>query len=108
MSRAYNRPGFRRFGRAGVTTMEFALIALLFMLMVIASMDLGRYLLITQSLRTVAAEAARAAEANGTIFCQDCPTDAPYTAITPFIDDANLTLSVNQQPGVIGVNQIAV
>jgi Flp pilus assembly protein TadG len=110
MSRASNSRRLWRLGRAGVTSLEFALVALLFLMLLIGCMDLGRYYLIVQSLRTVTAEAARAAQVNRFLIGPIDPTTAGITAITPFIDNADLTLTVAQtgSVGVPGINQVTV
>jgi Flp pilus assembly protein TadG len=99
MSRKSNKPGWRRLGRAGVTSLEFGLVALLFLTVLIACMDLGRYYLVEHSLRTVAAEAARmyltCYNSNGERACAP-PTQAEYAAIAPFINNANLLVTVGQ------------
>jgi Flp pilus assembly protein TadG len=108
MSRKCNKLAWR-LGRAGVTSLEFGVVALLFLMMLIGCMDLGRYYVIEHSLRTIVAEAARAALVNPSIKDPIDLTTAGFAAITPFVNNANLTLSVTQPssfPG--GVNQIIV
>jgi Flp pilus assembly protein TadG len=85
-------------------------VALLFLLVVIGCMDLGRYYVIEHSLRTIVAEAARArlvgSIPNETITG---PTSANFAAIAPFVDNANLTLQVTQTPSYRpGATQITV
>ena len=46
---------------AGVTSLEFALVFPMFMLLFLATIEFGRYWLTVHSLRTLAAEASRAA-----------------------------------------------
>jgi len=101
MSPVCNRPGWRRLGRAGVTSLEFALVAALFFTVLIGCMDLGRYFLIAQSLRTVTAEAARLALVNG-MWGQIDPTAYSFGAMTPLVDNANLTLTISAggNPGI--------
>ncbi len=99
MSRKSNKPGWRRLGRVGATSLEFALVALLFMTVLIGCMDLGRYYLAEHSLRTVAAEAARMCLAYyNSNSGGDCTalTQADYAAIAPFINNANLVVTVTQ------------
>jgi Flp pilus assembly protein TadG len=99
MSRKSNNLGWRRLDRAGVTSLEFGLVALLFLTVLIACMDLGRYYLVEHSLRTVAAEAVRVYmtcyNSNGERTCAQ-PTRAEYAAIAPFINNANLLVTVSQ------------
>jgi Flp pilus assembly protein TadG len=113
MSSVSNRrwPRRCRLGRAGVTTVEFAVVAQLFMTVLIGCMDLGRYYLIEHSLRTVVAEAAREVLVeNKTTYNEMTvtPSSANFGAITPIVDNNNLTLIVNQFPTRPGVTQITV
>lgn len=109
MSRASSRSAWRRLGRAGVSSLEFGIVALLFLTVLIGCMDLGRYYLIEHSLRTIVAEAARAAQVNPSITGTIDPTTASFAAIAPFIDNANLTLTVTQTPSFrIGIRKITV
>jgi Flp pilus assembly protein TadG len=120
MSLAYNRQdrgrqdrggqdrGRWRLGREGVTSLEFGMVALIFLMVLIGCMDLGRYYLVEHSLRTIVAEAARAALVDASINGTIDPTTAGFAAITPFVDNANLTLQVIQPSGFPGVNQITV
>jgi Flp pilus assembly protein TadG len=91
-----------------VTSLEFGIVALLFLTVVIGCMDLGRYYLVEHSLRTIVAEAARAALVDSSINGTVDPTTVGFAAITPFVDNANLTLQVTQPSGFPGVNQISV
>jgi Flp pilus assembly protein TadG len=113
MSSASNRrwPHRCRLGRTGVTTVEFAVVALLFLTVLIGCMDLGRYYLIEHSLRTVVAEAAREVQVeNKTTYntVTVIPSSANFGAITPFVDNSNLTLTVFQFPTRPGVTKISV
>jgi Flp pilus assembly protein TadG len=107
MSYACNKPRQWRLGRAGVTTLEFALVTTLFLLVLIGCMDLGRYYLIQHSLRTVAAEAARMTLAYDNNSTAALPTTADFVAIAPFINADSLTLTV-QQPNSSGITIIMV
>jgi Flp pilus assembly protein TadG len=107
MSYACNKPRRWQLGHAGVTTLEFALVAVLFLLVLIGCMDLGRYYLIQHSLRTVAAEAARMTLAYDNNSTATQPTTASFAAIAPFIDTSNLNVTV-QQPNFSGVTIIMV
>lgn len=108
MSRKCNRPGCGRLGHAGVSTVEFAVVALLFLTVLIGCMDLGRYYLAEHSLRTVVAETARAALVDRSIDGSIDPTTASFVGITPFVDNADLTLTVSQHPNRPGVTDIMV
>lgn len=102
MSHGSNRPPPKRWrrplGRAGVTSLEFGIVALLFLTVLIGCMDLGRYYLIEHSLRTVVAEAAREAWVNSSVEGTVDPTTFSFGAITPFVNNANLTLTVTATP----------
>src|SRR5580658_3919504 len=106
MSHASNRPPRQRrrrpLGRAGVTSLEFGVVALLFLMVVIGCMDLGRYYVIEHSLRTVVAEAAREAWVNSSINGTVDPTTYSFGAITPFVDNADLTLDVERSRAALG------
>src|SRR5271170_7549424 len=97
MSPKFNRSEWWRLGRTGVTSLEFGVVALLFLTVLIGCMDLGRYYLVEHSLRTVVAEAAREAWINSSIKGTVNPTAYSFGAITPFVDNANLTLTVTQK-----------
>lgn len=56
-----------RLGRRGVTAAEFALIAPLLVLVIIAGIDASRYFLTLHALRTAVAQAARAAIVDPTL-----------------------------------------
>jgi Flp pilus assembly protein TadG len=111
MSHKYSNPVWWRLGRAGVTSLELGIVALLFLMVLIGCMDLGRYYLTEHSLRTIVAEAARArlvgAIPNGTI---SGPTTDSFAAIAPFVNNANLiSLTVTQSPSfLLGVTTITV
>jgi Flp pilus assembly protein TadG len=99
MSPKFNRSEWWRLGRTGVTSLEFGLVALLFLTVLIACMDLGRYYLVEHSLRTVAAEAARMymADYNSNGGRVDTPpTQTDYAAIAPFINNGNLSVIMSQ------------
>lgn len=110
MSCAFNKSGRWRLGRAGVTSLEFALVVWLFLMVMLGSVDLGRYYLVQHSLRTVAAEAARtwlAYDNNSNRNLSAQPTTASVAAIAPFLDVQDLTVTVNQ-PNNSGITIITV
>lgn len=105
MSCASSNP-LRHLGRSGVTSLEFAIVAATFMMLVIGCMDLGRYYILEHSLRTFTSEAARSALANsnlsatgGTMSTQT--SLASMTAIVPFLDPSLLTLTISQNSASI-------
>jgi len=120
MSRAFSKPRWRRgwrpgwrlgswrLGRAGATSLEFALVALLFLTVLIGCMDIGRYFLVVLSLRTVVSEAARAALVNPNMLPTPVLGPGSFSAITPIFNNNNLALTVTQSPGLPGVQQISV
>jgi Flp pilus assembly protein TadG len=97
------RPLVRRLGKAGVTSLEFAIVAVIFFTVVISGIDLGRYFFVAESLRTFASEAARQGLIYKTWQPQDetCPCANPsggndLNTIVPILDPALLTLKVTQ------------
>jgi Flp pilus assembly protein TadG len=113
MSHARNKPAGWRLGQSGATAVEFAVVALLLVIVLIGTMDLGRYYLIEHSLRALAAEAARA-QVNPALYSnasvnisENGPINDSFVTMTPFINDSNLTVSVQtNNAGVIGPYQI--
>jgi Flp pilus assembly protein TadG len=91
MSRcACNRP--RRLGRGGVVALEMALATGCLVVMLLASMDLGRYFFSAQSLSYLVGEVARAATVNATAGCSN-PVST-YAARAPMLNPAQLTLQL--------------
>jgi TadE-like protein len=114
MSCVTNRFRLRQLGRQGTTSLEFALVAIPFLFILIAGMDLGRYFITQHSLRTLTAEAARSAMVNcfgSTGACNLTPVQktAVETA-SPFLVPGNfLTFTVSQSaPSGDGVRTITV
>jgi len=93
----------RRLGRRGSTTLEFALVSLAFLMMLLGSMEVGRYYFTSEAVRTVTAEAARQTMLNyRTSSPSACPTsDSIKTYVTstvarsPFLGASQLTLTVS-------------
>jgi len=106
MSRAFARRRRRLTDQAGATSLEFALVAIPFLLMLIAGMDLGRYFITQHSLRTLGAEAMRAT----LIYCfgqtTACSLPAPNKqsakAMVPFLVGGSIMLTANQTALVAG------
>ena len=91
----------RRLRNAGVTSLEFGIVAATFMVLVIGCMDLGRYYIIEHSLRAFTSEAARAALANASLSASGAAMNtqaslSSLTSIVPFLDPSQLTLSITQ------------
>jgi Flp pilus assembly protein TadG len=97
MSHVCNKPARLRLGRAGATTLEFAVVALVFLTVLIGCMDLGRYYLIEHSLRTLVAETARVAQTDATLN-GSVPTTSSFALIAPFGAKAQLNVSQNSVP----------
>jgi Flp pilus assembly protein TadG len=103
-------------GEAGTASLEFALVALPFTLILIAGADLGRYFITQHSLRTLTSEAARAT----LVYCYSQPKPCPLTpalaqaagATVPFLTAARIGwpsgLHIETAPDVNGVATISV
>jgi hypothetical protein len=107
MSRASNRRCDPALGQAGTASLEFALVALPFMLLMIAGVDLGRYFITQQSLHTLTSEAARLAVVNcfgldACTYAQAVPTPSTVWAKVPFLDRTQplASLTVTQSRNV--------
>jgi Flp pilus assembly protein TadG len=106
MSRAFARRRNRLADEAGSTSLEFALVAIPFLFMLIAGMDLGRYFITQHSLRTLGAEAMRAT----LIYCfgQTTACSLPTAneqaakAMVPFLAGSSIVLTANQTAAVAG------
>jgi hypothetical protein len=59
MSPDFNKGRFPLLGHAGTASLEFALVAIPFVFLLIAGMDLGRYFITQHSIRTLSSEAVR-------------------------------------------------
>lgn len=97
MSHVFNR---RRLGTAGATSLEFGVVAFIFMSLLFGVLDLGRYYVIEHSVRTATSEAARAALATAppglsTNRMVGCTTAwAAVKSIVPLLDDSAMTLCI--------------
>jgi hypothetical protein len=99
MSLASNRLRRLRIGQAGTTSLEFALVAIPFVFILVAGMDLGRYFLTQHSLRTLTSEAARATLVScyGSTSACSLPTSGSYpsepavAAMVPFLASGSIT-----------------
>jgi Flp pilus assembly protein TadG len=91
MSSASNRRQPGRLDQRGIASLEFAVVAGAFFTMLTGGMEIGRYLIIVDSLRTVAAEAARAkliSSNGGTAYNQ-----SNVMEIAPALDSSKISLS---------------
>ena len=103
-----------RLERGGTSSLEFALVAIPFIFMIIAGMDLGRYFITQHSLRTLISEAIRSAVIN----CSDrgacnyataVPVPSAVWAQAPFLNATapHATLTAGQTiDGATGVRTI--
>lgn len=85
--------------RRGTTTLEFALTGGVFLVIVIAILDLGRYVAVAQSLNTVVALTARAAmigsvNAGGTCPGSGVTLPTSITASVPLLKATSLCVAV--------------
>ncbi len=103
MSSASNSPRLRgRLGNAATTSIEFALVLLVFLWMLFGTIDIARYLFITQSLVGLMGEAGRASIFEQ--FSPTCPTTwANISTVAPLLDASQVTLCI-QQSGTGGGN----
>ncbi|WP_338824226.1 TadE family protein [Bradyrhizobium septentrionale] len=67
----------RRLDQRGVAALEFCIVAMAILTLIYGILDLGRYMITMQSLRSLAGAGARAAMIN------DCYTNAVLTKTTP-------------------------
>jgi Flp pilus assembly protein TadG len=130
MSPASSNRARRRQRTRGATSMEFGIVMLVFLPVLFACMDLGRYFLIEESLRSFAAEASRAALADQTVnpnnygrtvnisgtysgstgFPTSINTGNAVNAIVPLLDPSQLSLTISQTSSgsaVLGVTVTA-
>src|SRR5689334_22316838 len=107
MSLGSNKRQRPALGRSGTASLEFALVAIPFVLLMIAGMDLGRYFITQHSLRTLTSEAARATlvACYGSTSASGCPlpTSGAYpsepsvVAKVPFLVPSSVTwVTANQ------------
>jgi Flp pilus assembly protein TadG len=104
MSRGSNKRRFPPLGRAGIGSLEFALVASAFFVMLFGAMDIGRYFLAEHSLHTLTSEAARAGLIDSAQHnCANvCGSPVPASELTilgstaPFLDTTQVTLNVTQ------------
>lgn len=103
MSRAFNSRYLR--SQAGASSLEFALVAIPFLFLLLAGLDLGRYFMTRHALRTLVTEAARLAVINcaGRGECDAAtalPAPAVAWAMVPFLDAAGANASLSAQQTV--------
>lgn len=113
MSCVFNKLYALRRDRSGVAAMEFGLIGIPFFFIMIASTDLGRYFITQHSIRTLAAEAARAMMVSCYNTTASCPlTTAQKSAVaaaTPFLVPGSITwTTANQTTNAAGLRTINV
>jgi Flp pilus assembly protein TadG len=101
MSRAFVKRRRLLTGRAGTASLEFALVALPFILLMLAGMDLGRYFITKHSLHTLTSEAARSMLVNCFNQAAQCNLSATskstVATMVPFLDPNGVTwVTANQ------------
>lgn len=120
MSSASNSPR-KRSGIAGVTSLELALVLPVFMILMMAVFDFGRYFYTVQAMTALMTDTARyvMVRNNGQSFGPSSisswvgSTGSPQGVITPFLLDPNqgeITVSFLNQEALpaLGVNQVQV
>jgi len=88
--------------RRGLAAVEFALVGLALMMLLLGSMDLARWFFATESLRTVAADTARAAliaGLNGAPMTYDGNGVPPGVTLPPGLDPNILYMRVQPAAG---------
>lgn len=93
MWRAFSSRGAQRLGRAGTSSLEFAIILLAFLILLLGTTDVARYLFTLQSMQTLANQAARygSLPTNSTSYLSpSCPVDLTALPFTPppFLDSS--------------------
>ncbi|MCB4824756.1 TadE/TadG family type IV pilus assembly protein [Roseicella aerolata] len=85
--------------RSGSTAVEWAFCALALFAVLLCTMELGRYYVMAQSLRTLVGEVARGAVVDTALGngAEDCATPKTrFAARTPMINTAELTICVQR------------
>jgi Flp pilus assembly protein TadG len=77
--------------RAGLASLEFAVITLPFFLLLLCGMDMGRYLIVEHSVRTAAADAIRAIAVNSSLTNDQCKQQVAPSV--PFLDSGSLHMT---------------
>ncbi len=96
MKSAINR--LARRDRRGVAALEFALVAPVLLFLFLGTIELGRYFLTQQNIRTLTAETARAALISPSVI--GCPVPVTnfsrINAKTPFLNPGGLTVCITR------------
>jgi hypothetical protein len=107
MSSNSNSGRRKRLGRAGVTTVEWALVMTTFLFMIFSITDMAWFMIVSQSLTTLMAEAGRQTLVAPNDFppCTGAPGSWPTGAqITPLLDPNQVYVCVNPYPSSVGPN----
>lgn len=107
---------FRTLGRRGATSLEFALVGTILLGLLLGTMELGRYLITVQALRTASAEAVRMATLrgsqnlnSGTAACTSLSGNlAGVAARVPFLNASGLTATVSDCATQAGITSVTV
>jgi Flp pilus assembly protein TadG len=106
MSCVINKLRFLRLGRRGTASLEFALVAIPFFMLMLGIIDLSNYFATQQSLETAVSEAQRAAVTSSSAnISNDCSTiKGTVASVVPYLGP-NLSLCVTKttSSGVVTV-----
>src|SRR5690348_10073812 len=106
MSHVSARCRRRPIGEKGSTSLEFAFVAIPFLFLLIAGMDLGRYFITQHSLRTLGAETMRAMliQCFGQAAACSLPAASRQSAIAtvPYLAPASIVLAASQTAPAAG------
>lgn len=110
------RPGRRGLGRRGTTSVEFALVGGLTALLLLGCLEMGRYLITREAVRTAAAEAVRMATLRGgqnldagSAACNGLSGSlAGVAARVPWLTAASLTATLSGCATQAGITTVTV
>lgn len=105
-----------RLGTRGVTSLEFALVGSLLMLLVLGSLELSRYLFTLELVRTVSAEAVRMATLRGSqnLIAGSAPCTnlsgnlSGAGARTPYLQASRLTVTMSGCTTASGITTLSI
>jgi Flp pilus assembly protein TadG len=96
-------------GRRGSASLEFGLVVIPFVLMMMGLTDVSRYFATMQNLRTVIADAERAAVVSASDYTNDCSTIlASVSSGVPLLSAPPLTICVTKTTASTGIVTISV
>jgi hypothetical protein len=108
MSFVSNNRRRRLVGNKGTTSIELALVLLLFLWLLVGTIDLARYLFTVQAVVGLMGEAGRVSLMNQ--LWHPCGTDswADIATISPLLDASKVNLCVAQSGAGVGLNTVTV